>query len=82
MTSWSSFWQSVPTVEFEDLDKADENLLSQIRRKGCVVIKNVVDDTEATKWKDDLREYVQANPVNGQFLILYPLYENIDDPSL
>ena len=65
----------MPIVEFEDLDKANETLFSQIRRKGCVVIKNVVDDAEATKWKDDLREYVKTNPVNGELVIMYLLNE-------
>ncbi|KIP06972.1 hypothetical protein PHLGIDRAFT_90163 [Phlebiopsis gigantea 11061_1 CR5-6] len=72
---WGS--ESIPQVEFADLDKLDASLLESIRRRGCVVIRNVVDDAEAITWKDDLREYVQTNPVNGfpeedkQFFQLY-----------
>ncbi|KAL4248713.1 Isopenicillin N synthase-like superfamily protein [Abortiporus biennis] len=70
---------SIPQVEFTDV--ATGNLspetLEDIRKKGCVVIKNVVDDAEASTWKDDLREYVTKNPVLGdppedkQFFQLY-----------
>ena len=47
------------------MGKIDLSLLETIRRKGCVVIRNVVDDAEATAWKNDLRDYVKTNPVNG-----------------
>lgn len=57
--------QSIPQIEFANLDNLDASVLETVRRKGCVVIRNVVDDAEAISWRDDLREYVQKNPVNG-----------------
>ncbi|GJE92712.1 DUF1479 domain-containing protein [Phanerochaete sordida] len=67
----------VPQVEFSALDQLSQEQVDEVRRKGCVVIKNVVDDAEATSWKEDLQEYVKANPVKGfpeedkQFFQLY-----------
>ncbi|EKM54672.1 uncharacterized protein PHACADRAFT_258661 [Phanerochaete carnosa HHB-10118-sp] len=68
---------SIPHVQFSALENLPQEKLDVIRRRGCVVIKDVVDDVEATSWKDDLREYVKANPVQGfpeedkQFFQLY-----------
>ena len=43
--------------------------MDEIKRKGCIVIKNVVDDAEAAEWREDLQAYVKANPVDGQSLL-------------
>lgn len=38
-----------------------------IKRRGSVVIKDVVPDEQATGWKDQLREFVTKNPdVDGK----------------
>lgn len=37
--------------------------MEQIRKKGCVVVRNVVDDAEVLSWKADLQQHVQANPL-------------------
>ena len=42
-----------------------EDRIAEIRRKGCVVIRDVVDDEEARTWQSWLREYVSKNPVDG-----------------
>ena len=57
--------QSVPEVEFAALASLPQTELDVIRRKGCVVIRNVVDDAEAASWRADLRDYVKTNPVAG-----------------
>jgi hypothetical protein len=36
--------------------------IDDIKRKGSVVIKDVVDDTEAMSWKASLDEFVKSNP--------------------
>ncbi|THH30269.1 hypothetical protein EUX98_g3936 [Antrodiella citrinella] len=55
----------VPQVEFAQLGKLSTEEVAAIRRKGCVVIRNVVDDAEAAAWKQDLVDFVKANPVEG-----------------
>ncbi|KAH8091346.1 DUF1479-domain-containing protein [Cristinia sonorae] len=67
----------VPQVEFAQLGKLSAEEVENIRRKGCVVIRNVVDDSEAEGWRRELQDFVRANPVEGfpetdkQFFQLY-----------
>ena len=52
-------------MQFRDLETLDEGVLKNIRRRGCVVIHNVVDEAEAQAWKKDLDSLVTGNPVIG-----------------
>ncbi|KAJ6468308.1 hypothetical protein C8R45DRAFT_1018246 [Mycena sanguinolenta] len=68
----------IPQVSFADLDKLSETQIAEIKRKGTVVIKDVVDDDQARAWKTSLEEFVKANPQshgfpedNKQFFHLY-----------
>jgi hypothetical protein len=37
---------------------------------GTVVIRDIVDDEEAAKWKDDLKQFAKVNPeVDGKLSI-------------
>ncbi|KAH9917026.1 uncharacterized protein B0H18DRAFT_47152 [Fomitopsis serialis] len=68
----------VPQVDFSELSSLSPEKVEEVRRKGSVVIRNVVDDAEATSWKEWLKEYVSTNPgIDGfpvddkQFFQLY-----------
>ncbi|TFK91415.1 DUF1479-domain-containing protein [Polyporus arcularius HHB13444] len=69
--------QGVPEIKFDELGSLSDELVADIRRKGCLVIRDVVDDEEARTWQAWLREYVSKNPVDGipeddkQFFQLY-----------
>ena len=87
-TQYHCIGQAVPEVLFSDLDKLSEERLSTIRRKGCVVIRNVVDDGEASGWKKELKEYVNSNPVEGRktqtppvFVVLNRVQEHLRKTS-
>jgi hypothetical protein len=54
--------QYVPQVEFSELDTLSPQQVDTIKRRGCVLIRNVVDDSEAIKWREELQEYVKSNP--------------------
>lgn len=54
--------QAVPEVEFSDLENMSPEAVQAIRNKGCLVIKNIVDDEEARSWQAWLKEYVTSNP--------------------
>ena len=59
--------QAVPEVNFAELQSLAPERTEEIRRKGCVVIRDVVDDAEARTWQAWLREYVAKNPeVDGK----------------
>jgi adenosylmethionine-8-amino-7-oxononanoate aminotransferase len=59
-------------VSFADLNKLSEAQIADIKRKGTVVIKDVVDDDQARAWKTSLEEFVEANP-HAEGLITFAL---------
>ncbi|RDB26364.1 Uncharacterized protein YbiU [Hypsizygus marmoreus] len=68
----------IPQVNFEDLDKLSREEIERIKRRGSVVIKDVVPDAEAIQWKDALEDFIKSNPDvegvpldNKQFFQLY-----------
>lgn len=54
--------QYVPQVDFSEIGNLSPERVEEVRRKGSVVIRNVVDDAEATSWREWLQEYVTKNP--------------------
>jgi hypothetical protein len=40
-------------------------VIAKIKRRGTVLIKDVVDDVQAVEWKDDLKKFVKVNEVEG-----------------
>ncbi|KAF8071601.1 hypothetical protein FPV67DRAFT_1622090 [Lyophyllum atratum] len=68
----------IAQVNFADLDKLSAEEIEKIKRRGSVVIRDVVPDAEAIRWKALLDEFVKANPDvegfpadNKQFFQLY-----------
>jgi len=53
----------IPQVEFEDISKNGgkfpEEILGEIHKRGVVVIRNVIPDEEALKYKEDLLKYIE-----------------------
>lgn len=59
--------QYIPQISFKDLGSLQDDEVQAIKRKGCMVIKDVVDDAEASSWKSSLEAFVKANPnVQGE----------------
>ncbi|KAL4062880.1 hypothetical protein J3A83DRAFT_4107876 [Scleroderma citrinum] len=52
----------IPQVNFSDLDNLSSEQIDDIRRKGSVVVRGVVNTDEAVKWKTDLHEFINNNP--------------------
>ena len=40
----------------------DKEELERIKRGGSVVIRDVVPDEQAVRWREELKEFVQVNP--------------------
>ncbi|KAG6914833.1 hypothetical protein DXG01_015054 [Tephrocybe rancida] len=82
----------IPQISFEDLNKLSDDEMAKIKRRGSVVIRDVVSDAEALRWKEQLREISKANPDvigfpenNKQFYMLYwtkPQVEARSHPNL
>ena len=54
--------QYIPQVNFADLQSLNEEEVLRIKRRGSVIVKDVVPDEQAMKWKEELKEFVAANP--------------------
>lgn len=62
-------------MQFSDLGNLTQERIDDIKRKGSLVIKDVVDDDTAAAWKSDLEVFVKANPdVPGLYQKLLLLY--------
>ena len=57
----------IPQVEFSDLQSLKSEQVEAIKKRGAVLIKNVVDDEQAKAWKEDLKKFVKINPVEGKY---------------
>jgi len=61
ITSNLSF-KYIPQVNFADLNNLSREEVERIRSRGTVVIRDIVPDEQAVRWKEELKEFVQANP--------------------
>ncbi|KAK1221694.1 hypothetical protein PQX77_015524 [Marasmius sp. AFHP31] len=52
----------IPQVKFSELEKLSPEQIAEIKRKGTIIIRDIVEDAEAAKWKTSLEEFVKANP--------------------
>jgi hypothetical protein len=59
------------------LEKLTPEEMDVIRRKGTVIIRDVVDSKEASGWKTTLDEFIKANP-HADGTVEPPLYSTSD----
>ncbi|KAK0472078.1 DUF1479-domain-containing protein [Armillaria novae-zelandiae] len=52
----------LPQLHFADIPNLTEAHKAEIRNKGCVIIRNVIDDQQAIAWRHNLQDFVAANP--------------------
>ncbi|THW04271.1 DUF1479-domain-containing protein [Aureobasidium pullulans] len=65
----------VPQIDFEDIDNPSERFNSEYRKRGVAVIKGAIPEAEALQMKEDLKEYITANPQTKSFSSqVYELY--------
>ena len=63
--STSTLEQYIPQINFNSLDSISQNEIENIKRRGTVLIRDVVDDAQALEWKDDLKKFVKVNDERG-----------------
>ena len=57
----------IPEIDFEDIDNASPEFRAEHKKRGVAVIRNVVPQEEALSMKEDLKEYIRANPQTKAF---------------
>ena len=65
MRSTSTLEQYIPQISFNSLDSLSQDEIEKIKRRGSVLIRDVVDDAQAVEWKDELKEFVKVNDERG-----------------
>ncbi len=54
--------QIIPEINFKDLDKLDNTkIINEIKKKGCVIVRDVFDDNQIQEWNRDIEEYIEKN---------------------
>ena len=52
----------IPEINFKDLDKLDNiKIINEIKKKGCVIVRDVFDDNQIQEWNRDIEEYIEKN---------------------
>lgn len=65
----------VPQIDFNDLSKPSADTINQIKKRGVAVVRGVIPEEEARGYKDEVEEYVRANPwTKGIVPILLDLF--------
>ncbi|KDQ15639.1 hypothetical protein BOTBODRAFT_108165 [Botryobasidium botryosum FD-172 SS1] len=52
----------VPQVNYADLSSLSGEEIEVVKKRGTVVIRNVVNEDLALGWKEDIKRYIQKNP--------------------
>ena len=53
--------EPIPELEFADLKNTSVEQIQKIKRRGCLVIRNVFDRKKVEAWNDDIVEYLASN---------------------
>ena len=51
----------IPEINFRDLQKSNSNLIDDIHHRGCVIIRDVFEDSKIHDWNVQLEEYIDQN---------------------
>lgn len=72
----------VPEIDFKDIANASPEFISEHRKRGVAVIRNVIPQQEVLDMKEELRGYIKANPHTKAFPPENPqVYELYWSPS-
>ena len=51
----------IPEIIFHDLSSADNDFAERVRKRGCVIIRNVFSQSRVDQWNENLMDYVRKN---------------------
>ena len=57
----------IPEIDFKDIDNASPEFRAEHKKRGVAVIRNVIPDQDVLDMKQELREYIKANPHTKAF---------------
>ena len=51
----------IPEINFNDLSSADDDFANLVRKRGCVIVRNVFSKDRVDQWNENLMGYVRDN---------------------
>ncbi len=51
----------IPEINFNDLSNDNEKNINQIKKRGCLIVRNVFKKDQIIKWNQDLENYIESN---------------------
>ena len=51
----------IPEINFSELSSKSDEIISNIKKRGCVIIRDVFDDKIVCEWNKSLEEYIHKN---------------------
>ena len=51
----------IPEINFHDLNNQSEKIVNEVKKRGCVVIKNVFENDQMIKMNSELESYIEDN---------------------
>ena len=51
----------IPEINFNDLSSADDDFANLVRKRGCVIVRNVFSEDRVDQWNENLMGYVRDN---------------------
>ena len=56
----------IPEINFNDLETHSENFITEVKKRGCVVIRDVFEDSMMNKMNTELEDYMENNYYEDQ----------------
>ncbi|KAF2152220.1 DUF1479 domain protein [Myriangium duriaei CBS 260.36] len=57
----------IPQIPFSELDHPSEAFIRELKHRGVAVVRGVIDEREARAYKEQVEDYVRANPWTKAF---------------
>lgn len=57
----------IPQIDFKNIDAPSQHFTDEHKKRGVAVIRNVIPREEALKMKEELQQYISANPHTKAF---------------
>ncbi len=53
----------IPQLHYDEITRGALNAIvaDQVRRRGCVIVRDVFSESQASQWNDELTDYVESN---------------------
>ena len=51
----------IPEINFNELEKNSEKIVNEVKKRGCVIVRDVFDDNKMNEMNSELESYIEEN---------------------